>query len=192
MTENEYPRRGQRVIDPPIFSPQTAGNGPVKKNSILSLRRARRTGGIICIFALAGSLAFMWGLLNGSYWALAIPVAAGVFTALSLSFWVGYTINTVRGIPPEADHYAGRPARLIALSICAASIAVGLAFLYGVAIESYWALAFPVGVAVLSLSSMVFWIGWAIVMQRTTLAEGEMAPTGETAEGAGVSLDTHP
>ncbi|MEE8436079.1 MAG: hypothetical protein V3S64_14935 [bacterium] len=164
----------------------------MKKKSRLSLRRARRTGGVICIFALAAGLTFGWGLLNGWYWALAIPVAAGVFTALGLSFWVGYTINTVRGIPPEADHYAGRPARLIALSICVASIAMGLVFLYGVAIESYWALAFPVGVAVLSLSSMVFWIGWAIVMQRTTVSEPEMAPAGETAEGGEVPLDAHP
>ena len=165
---------------------------PVKKNSRLSLRRARRTGAAICFFALAASLALLWGLLNGSYWALAIPVAAGVFTALGLSFWVGYTINTVRGIPPEADHYAGRPARLIALSICAVSISLGLVFLYGVAMESYWALALPVGAAVLSLSSMVFWIGWAIVTQRTTVSEPEPAPAGESAEGGEVPLDAHP
>lgn len=163
----------------------------MKNNSRLSLRRARRTGGAICFFALAAGLAFGWGLLNGSYWALAIPVAAGVFTALGLSFWVGYTINTVRGIPPEADHYAGRPARLIALAICVVSIALGLVFLYGVAIQSYWALALPVGAAVLSLSSMVFWIGWAIVIQRASLPEVEITPAGEAAEGGEVPLDAH-
>lgn len=162
------------------------------RDSRLSLRRARRTGGAICIFSMAAGLAFGLGVLNGSYWALAVPVAAGVFTALGLSFWVGYTINTVRGIPPEADHYAGRPARLIALSICAASIVLGLVFLYGVLIESYWALALPVAAATLSLCSMVFWIGWAIVMQRTTLAESDSAPAGERAEGVEVPLDARP
>ena len=172
--------------------PPPAPASTMARDIRLSLRRARRTGGVICVFALTAGLTFLWGLLNGSYWALAIPVGAGVFTALGLSFWVGYTINTVRGIPPEADHYAGRPARLIALSICAVSISLGLVFLYGVAMESYWALALPVGAAVLSLSSMVFWIGWAIVTQRTSLPEPETAPAGETSEGGEVPLDAHP
>lgn len=161
-------------------------------DSRLSLRRARRTGGLICIFALAAGLLFLWGLLHQLYWALAIPVALGVFSALGLSFWVGYTINTVRGIPPEADHYAGRSSRLIALAICAASIVGGVGFVYGIALESYWALALPVAGAVVGLASMVFWIGWAIVMQRTTLAESESTLAEEATEGAEAPVDATP
>ena len=149
----------------------------------LSLRRARRTGFLICLLALLAGGMFLWGLYYRAYWALAVPVAVGVFSALGLSFWVGYTINTVRGIPPEADHYAGRPARVIASLICVGSVGLGVAFVYGVALESYWALALPVAVAVLGLSSMVFWIGWAIVTQRSTLPESgaELAESGPDA-----------
>jgi hypothetical protein len=44
---------------------------------------------------------FLLGLLQRSYWALAIPVAALVLFALGLTFWVGYTIATIRVEPYE-------------------------------------------------------------------------------------------
>jgi len=44
---------------------------------------------------------FLLGLLQRSYWALAIPVAAIVFFALGLTFWVGYTIATIQIEPPD-------------------------------------------------------------------------------------------
>jgi hypothetical protein len=137
----------------------------------LALRRARRTGALICVASLALAAAFVAGLAQGSYWALALPVTAGVLGVLTLAFWIGYTINTVRGIPAEADHYEGRAARRIALGICVASVALAALFLVGVALRSYWALAVPVAAAVLGLASMVFWIGWAIVTQRRSLPE---------------------
>jgi hypothetical protein len=36
------------------------------------------------------------GILNGSYWALAIPVAILTLFALGLVAWVGYTIATIQ------------------------------------------------------------------------------------------------
>lgn len=145
-------------------------------DSRLALRRARRTGLWICALSLALGALFVWALARQSYWALALPVTAAVLGVLSLAFWIGYTINTVRGIPAEADHYEGRRARRIALGICAASIALAALFLLGVARQSYWALALPVGAAVLGLAAMVFWIGWAIVTQRRSVPEGSEAP----------------
>ena len=44
------------------------------------------------------------GLLQQSYWALAVPVAIFVFFVLGLAFWVGYTIATIQVEPyEEAD-----------------------------------------------------------------------------------------
>src|SRR5574341_373227 len=110
----------------------------------LSLRRSKRVGRRICALAAAGAALFVWGVAVESYWALAIPVSAAVFTALGLAFWVGYTINTVRGIPAEAEHYRGGAARWIALGICAASVLLALLYLLGLLAQSYWALAIPV------------------------------------------------
>jgi len=135
----------------------------------LSLRRSKRTGLRICAAAAAGAALFLWGLAEQSYWAVALPVAVGVLTVLSLAFWIGYTINTVRGIPEEAEHYRSHSARWIAGGICIVSVVLALVFIVGLVRESYWALALPVAVAVLGLAWMIFWIGWAIVMQKTTL-----------------------
>jgi hypothetical protein len=162
-------------------------------DSRLALRRARRTGVLVCIVTVLLAAGFLAGLARQSYWALAVPVAAGVLGALTLAFWIGYTINTVRGIPAEADHYEGRAARRIALGICVASLALAAAFLLGVARGSYWALALPVGGAVLGLLAMVFWIGWAIVTQRRSLpgqpaeapSAGAGAAAGDEAAGEG-------
>ncbi len=57
---------------------------------------SRTQGGLICVgVAIAGAW-FLLGLLQESYWALAVPVAILVFFLLGLSFWVGYTIATIR------------------------------------------------------------------------------------------------
>ena len=54
------------------------------------------------ITAAAGVAAFLFvlGILNGSYLALAIPVAIVTLFALGLVAWVGYTIATIQ---VEAD-----------------------------------------------------------------------------------------
>jgi predicted MFS family arabinose efflux permease len=142
----------------------------------LALRRARRTGLVICVVSALLALVFLAGVLRQSYWAVALPVALGVLLVLGLAFSIGYTINTVRGIPDEAEHYDGRGARRIALGICVAAVLLGLVFVAFVLQGSYWALAIPVAVAVLGFLFMVFMIGWAIVMQKTTLPPPVPAP----------------
>ena len=62
---------------------------------------SRAQGGLICVGAAAVGLLFLLGVLSKSYWALAIPVAALVFFALGLTFWVGWTIATIRVEPEE-------------------------------------------------------------------------------------------
>lgn len=62
----------------------------------------RNQGALICGGAGLAALLFLIGVLQESYWALAIPVAVGVFFALGLAFWVGWTILTVQ-VEPEPD-----------------------------------------------------------------------------------------
>ncbi len=57
---------------------------------------SRTQGWAICGGAGLAALIFLVGLLNGSYWAIAIPVAIVTFFALGLVAWVGYTIATIQ------------------------------------------------------------------------------------------------
>ncbi len=63
---------------------------------------SRAQGGIICVVVVVLGALFAVGLLRESYWALALPVAILTFFVLSLAFWVGWTIATIR-VEPEAD-----------------------------------------------------------------------------------------
>ena len=64
---------------------------------------SRTQGGLICVAVVILGAWFLLGLLQGSYWALAIPVAVAVFFALVLCFWVGYTIATIQVEPFDED-----------------------------------------------------------------------------------------
>ena len=74
---------------------------------------SRTQGGLICVGVVILAAWFVLGLLQGSYWAIAIPVAIVVFFALGLSFWVGYTIATIQvepfdeGEPPAGEDEPG-------------------------------------------------------------------------------------
>jgi hypothetical protein len=57
---------------------------------------SRAQGWAICGAAGLAALLFIIGILNGSYWALAIPVAIATLFALGLVAWVGYTIATIQ------------------------------------------------------------------------------------------------
>ena len=63
---------------------------------------SRAQGGLICIGVVILGALFLAGLLSGSYWALAVPVAILVGFVLGLAFWVGWTIATVRVEPEPA------------------------------------------------------------------------------------------
>ncbi len=61
---------------------------------------SRNQGWAITGAAIFLGLLFLAGILQQSYWALAIPVAALVFFVLGLVAWVGHTIATVQ-VEPE-------------------------------------------------------------------------------------------
>jgi Na+/pantothenate symporter len=60
----------------------------------------RIQGVLICALAAGLGALFLGGLVSGAYWAVAIPVAALLAVVLGLTFWVGYTIATIR-VDPE-------------------------------------------------------------------------------------------
>jgi len=62
---------------------------------------SRTQGWAICIGAAVVAFLFLIGILSGSYWALAIPVAVLTFFVLGLTAWVGYTIATIQVEPYE-------------------------------------------------------------------------------------------
>jgi fatty acid desaturase len=68
---------------------------------------SRTQGGLICVGVVILAALFLLGLLQQSYWALALPVTVAVSFVLGLVFWVGYTIATIR-VEPEHDGSAGR------------------------------------------------------------------------------------
>ena len=57
---------------------------------------SRNQGWAICIGAGVLALLFVIGILNGSYLALALPVAVLTLFVLGLMAWVGYTIATIQ------------------------------------------------------------------------------------------------
>ncbi len=63
---------------------------------------SRVQGGLICVGAAILGLVFLLGLINGAWWAVAIPVGVLLAFVLGLTFWVGWTIATVQ-VEPEPD-----------------------------------------------------------------------------------------
>jgi fatty acid desaturase len=57
---------------------------------------SRNQGWAIAGGAVLLALLFLAGILQQSYWAIAIPVAILVFFVLGLVAWVGHTIATVQ------------------------------------------------------------------------------------------------
>ena len=65
--------------------------------------------------------------------------------------------------------------RILGGSVALGSVVAAALFLWGVSIQSYWALALPLGAAVLFVLGLVFWIGWTIATVHVD-AEGDPLP----------------
>ncbi len=70
---------------------------------------SRTQGGLICVGVVIVGAVFLLGLLQQSYWAVALPVAVLVFFVLGLTFWVGYTIATIQVEPYQDTTPAAEP-----------------------------------------------------------------------------------
>ncbi len=70
---------------------------------------SRVQGVLICVGAAVLGVIFLGGLLAKSWWAVAIPVGLLLAVVLGLTFWVGFTIATIR-VEPEPPPEPGTPA----------------------------------------------------------------------------------
>ncbi|MDI6753459.1 MAG: hypothetical protein QME78_03585 [Thermodesulfobacteriota bacterium] len=64
---------------------------------------SRVWGALLCLAILGVAIFFLWGISVQSYWALAIPVLIGFLGILTLGFWIGWTILTIKTSPPAPE-----------------------------------------------------------------------------------------
>jgi hypothetical protein len=70
---------------------------------------SRFLGGLLCAAIVIVALIFLWGVSVRSYWALAIPVMVGFLGILAMGFWIGWTILTIKTVPPAAEPASSPP-----------------------------------------------------------------------------------
>ena len=70
------------------------------------MNSSRFFGALLCVGIVLVAVLFLMGIFQNNYWALAIPVMLGFLSILSLGFWIGWTIMTIKiDIPaPEPNH----------------------------------------------------------------------------------------
>ena len=73
--------------------------------------KSRAYGLLICIGTVVAAIFFIWGIMNQSYWAVAIPVIIGFLTLLGLAFWIGWTIVTIKSDVPSLETQEPAPAQ---------------------------------------------------------------------------------
>jgi len=74
--------------------------------------------------------------------------------------------------------------RVVGGLICLIMVAAGFAFVWGIVVESYWAVAIPVIIGFLGMLTLGFWIGW-------TMAVTKIEPPPEATEESTSGSDTN-
>ena len=106
----------------------------------------------------------------GTYYAISIPIGIAALAVLGSGFWIGWTILTIKVVPPMPDLVDKKDyAKVKAFFLCLLTVFISVCFIYGVYIRSFWALAIPSAVITLVLLGMIFWVGIAIITTRKTL-----------------------
>ncbi len=106
------------------------------------------------------------------FYGITIPIALIVVMILSTGFWIGWTILTIKVVPPMPEIVEKKDySKFKALILCLVTLALGGAFAYGLYIKSFWALAVPAATIVIVVLGAVFWVGVAIITTRSTLPE---------------------
>ena len=70
---------------------------------------SRIWGALLCAVIILVSIVFLWGISLQSYWALAIPVIIGFLGILTLCFWIGWTILTIKTTPSTSESLLKTP-----------------------------------------------------------------------------------
>ncbi len=67
------------------------------------MEKSRLYGLLICIGIVIVGILFVAGVFFGSYLALAIPVVIFTMGVLGLGFWIGWTIFSIKVVPPAPE-----------------------------------------------------------------------------------------
>jgi len=107
-----------------------------------------------------------------TYAALAAPIGLVSLFIIGTGFWIGFTILTIKVVPPMPEIVEKKDnSRIKAFILCATTLVLAVLLVYGIYIRSYWALAVPATVISLVILGAVFWVGVAIITTRSTLPE---------------------
>ena len=112
-----------------------------------------------------------------TYYTMAVPLLLVSLFIFGTGFWIGWTIITIKVVPPmpeivDKNDYS----KIKAAVLCAVTLALALMLVYGFYLRVYWALAIPAAVISLVILGAVFWVGMAIITTRNTLPKGKEEP----------------
>ncbi|TFH43800.1 MAG: hypothetical protein E4G96_00220 [Chrysiogenales bacterium] len=157
--------------------------------------RPRIIGYVALIAALLLSALFIYSLLivhheqiawtdidlsemsNFTYYSIAIPITVTAMTVICTGFWIGWTILTIKVVPPMPEIVEKRDySKIKAFFLCVITLGLGILLLYGIYIKNFWALAIPAAAISLVILGAVFWVGIAIITTRSTLPEENKQP----------------
>jgi len=111
-------------------------------------------------------------LPKASFAAIAVPISLVAYAVLITGFWIGYTILTIKVVPPMPEIVEKRDySKIQAFFLCLATLTLMGLLGYGIYIQSFWALAVPAAVISLVILGAILWVGVAILTTRTTLPE---------------------
>lgn len=68
--------------------------------------------------------------------------------------------------------------RILGGVVCLAAVLAVVLFLYGLSLQSYWAIAVPVAALFLFVAGLVFWIGWTIMTVQVEASGEPLTPSG--------------
>ena len=108
---------------------------------------------------------------NLTYYSVAAPVLFAAFSAIGTGFWIGWTILTIKVVPPMPEIVEKKDnSKIKALFLCISMFMLAALLIYGVYIRSFWALAIPSLVIAAVVLGAIFWVGLAIITTRATLS----------------------
>ena len=64
--------------------------------------------------------------------------------------------------------------RIVGGLICLGTILVGIAFIWGIALQNYWAIAIPVIIGFLGVLALGVWIGWTMAVTEIEAPKPEL------------------
>jgi len=109
---------------------------------------------------------------NFTFFAIAVPISLVSAAVIGTGFWIGWTILTIKVVPPMPDIVEKKDySKIKAFFLCVFTLFLGALLLYGIYIKNFWALAIPAAAISLVILGAVFWVGLAIITTRSTLPE---------------------